>query len=126
MTRTSKALQKAPDNMARCVSIAAMDFASGRTPRQVHGFRDDKSNRPCCTLCGTGMMASKEQMRQHENGARHTENYETYLRCLEQEKADQHMLQKFRPEKERIERMISFEKRSRRDRTSFGVAISPR
>lgn len=87
-------------------SIALSDFAAGRR-RQYHGFRDDKSNHPCCDLCKTRPMVSKQQMRDHENGRRHQENYERYLRVLDEQEKQQRRLALINPQYERVERMLA-------------------
>jgi hypothetical protein len=65
-------------------AIALADAANGRR-RSHHAFRDDKSNHPCCTLCLTPAMQSKQQMREHEGGRRHQDNYQEYLQIIRDE-----------------------------------------
>jgi hypothetical protein len=87
-------------------AIALTDAALGRT-RQQHGFRDDKSNHPCCTLCDTRAMQSKQQMRMHEGGNRHQENYDEYLRVIRNEEHKRNRLAYLNPQYDRVQRMVA-------------------
>ena len=86
--------------------IALTDAAVGRE-RQHHGFRDDKSNHPCCTLCRTSAMQSKQQMRQHEAGRRHQDNYDEYIRIIRAEQRKRARLAFLDPKYEHVVRMVA-------------------